>query len=211
MKKLLALLVLVFTCQMAFCQTYDDVIKNFKDKAGVEYDEIPKLLLSLALTEVDAQTKAIMKNIDCMKMLDLSNCTSTIKNDFMAQAKKFDGKYTKLGEDSEDGETNIIFVDGDDDPLKGIIVVTKNEKECQPVRCANGAPYYELTIGEDGTTSMSEVKYFDDNSVFTGIHSTDAASPLTNKIYNLKGQQIKGSLESLYKGVYIINGKKVTR
>ena len=87
----------------------------------------------------------------------------------------------------------------------------KNEKECQPVRCANGAPYYELTIGEDGTTSMSEVKYFDDNSVFTGIHSSDAASPLTNKIYNLKGQQIKGSLESLYKGVYIINGKKVTR
>ena len=130
MKKLLALLVLVFTCQMAFCQTYDDVIKKFKDKAGVEYNEIPKLMLSLALTDADAQTKATLKNIDCMKMLDLSNCSASIKNDFIAQAKKLDGKYTKLMEDNEDGETNIFFVDGDDDPLKAIIVVTKNEEEC---------------------------------------------------------------------------------
>ncbi|MBR5083678.1 MAG: hypothetical protein IKX33_03690 [Prevotella sp.] len=50
MKKLLALLVLVFTCQVAFCQTYDEVINNFKEKEGVEFTEIPKMLLSMALS-----------------------------------------------------------------------------------------------------------------------------------------------------------------
>ena len=133
MKKLFTLLVLVFTCQMAFCQTYDDVIKKFKDKAGVEYNEIPKLMLSLALSDADAQTKATMKNIDCIKMLDLNNCSETIKNDFIAQAKKLDGKYNKLIENDEDGETSIIFVDGEDEPLKAFIIAGKDKEDCQMI------------------------------------------------------------------------------
>ena len=51
MKKLLALLVLVFTCQMAFCQTYDELINKFKDKPEAEAVEVPKLMLNLAVAE----------------------------------------------------------------------------------------------------------------------------------------------------------------
>lgn len=133
MKKLFTLLVLVFTCQMAFCQTYDDVIKKFKDKAGAEYNEIPKVMLSLALSDADAQTKAVFKSIDCMKMLELNNCSETIKNDFIAQAKKLDGKYNKLIENDENGETTIIFVDGEDEPFKAIIIAGKDKQDCQMI------------------------------------------------------------------------------
>ncbi len=80
MKKLFALLVLVFTCQMAFCQTYTDVINNFKDKQGAEFTEIPKMLLSMALSETDSQTKAVMKNIESMKVLELTECSEAIKS-----------------------------------------------------------------------------------------------------------------------------------
>lgn len=131
MKKLFALLVLVFTCQMAFCQTYTDVINNFKDKQGAEFTEIPKMLLSMALSEADSQTKAVMKNIESMKVLELTECSEAIKKDFLAQAAKMEPKYNKLIESDEDDETNIIFIDGDEDNAKAIIVVSADEKECQ--------------------------------------------------------------------------------
>lgn len=131
MKKLLALLVLVFTCQMAFCQTYDEVINKFKDKEGAEFTEVPKMLLSMALSEADSQTKAVMKNIECMKVLELSDCGEAIKKDFLVQAGKMEAKYNKLIESSEDGETNIIFVDGDDDNAKAIIVISADDKDCE--------------------------------------------------------------------------------
>lgn len=131
MKKLFALLVLVFTCQMAFCQTYTDVINNFKDKEGAEFTEVPKMLLSMALSEADSQTKAVMKNIECMKVLELNDCNAAIKKDFLAQAAKMESKYNKLIESDEDGETNIIFVDGDEDSAKAIIVVSADAEECQ--------------------------------------------------------------------------------
>lgn len=130
MKKLFALLVLVFTCQMAFCQTYDEVINKYKDKEGAEYNEVPKMLLSMALSEADSQTKAVMKNIDCMKVLELDGCTQDIKKDFLVQAGKMETKYNKLVENSEDGETNIIFVDGDEDNAKAIIVISASDEEC---------------------------------------------------------------------------------
>ena len=131
MKKLFALLVLVFTCQMAFCQTYTDVINNFKDKQGAEFTEIPKMLLSMALSEADSQTKAVMKNIESMKVLELTECSEAIKKDFLTQAAKMESKYNKLIESDEDDETNIIFIDGDEDNAKAIIVVSADEKECQ--------------------------------------------------------------------------------
>ena len=131
MKKLLVLLVLVFTCQMAFCQTYDEVINKYKEKEGVEFTEIPKMLLSMALTEADSQTKAVMKNIECMKILELNGCGEAVKKDFLVQAGKMESKYNKLIESNEDGETNIIYVDGDEDSAKAIIVVSADSEECQ--------------------------------------------------------------------------------
>ena len=133
MKKILALLVLVFTCQMAFCQTYNELINKYKDKPEAEAIELPKLMLNLAMMEADANTKAIFKNIDCMKMLDLSKCNDSVIKDFLAQAGKLEAKYNKLADVSEDGETTMMFADGEDDPLKALIVITKSKEECQMV------------------------------------------------------------------------------
>lgn len=130
MKKLFALLVLVFTCQMAFCQTYTDVINYFKGKQGVEFTEVPKMLLNMALSNADAQTKVVLKDIECMKVLELTETSEAIKKDFLAQAAKMESKYKKLIESNEDDETTIIFIDGDEDNSKAIIVVSVEEKEC---------------------------------------------------------------------------------
>ena len=131
MKKLFALLVLVFTCQIVFCQTYTDVINQFKDKEGVEITELSKALLSVALSDADAQSKAVMKNIECMKVLELTESSEAIKKDFLAQAAKMESKYNKLVESNENDEINIIFIDGDEDNAKAFIVVSAEGEECQ--------------------------------------------------------------------------------
>jgi len=131
MKKLFALLVLVFTCQIVFCQTYTDVINQFKDKEGVEFTELSKALLSVALSDADAQSKAVMKNIECMKVLELTESSEAIKKDFLAQAAKMESKYNKLVESNENDEINIIFIDGDEDNAKAFIVVSAEGEECQ--------------------------------------------------------------------------------
>jgi len=131
MKKLFVLLVLVFTCQIVFCQTYTDVINQFKDKEGVEFTELSKALLSVALSDADAQSKAVMKNIECMKVLELTESSEAIKKDFLAQAAKMESKYNKLVESNENDEINIIFIDGDEDNAKAFIVVSAEGEECQ--------------------------------------------------------------------------------
>ena len=97
----------------------------------MEFTEIPKMLLSMALSEADSQTKTVMKNIDCMKILELNECSEAVKKDFLVQAGKMETKYNKLIESNEDGETNIIYVDGDEDSAKAIIVVSADAEECQ--------------------------------------------------------------------------------
>ena len=84
-----------------------------------------------------------------------------------------------------------------------------NEKTCQPVRCSGGAPYYEVTITEDGETSISEVKYFDDAVVPTAISTVKTAPVATQTIYNLQGRNMGTNLNVLPRGIYIIGGKKV--
>ena len=83
-----------------------------------------------------------------------------------------------------------------------------NESDYQPVRCDGGAPYYELTIGEDGKTSISESKFLPES---TGVNSVKVSSRQSGRIYDLHGRRLDGSAESLPKGIYIIDGKKVVK
>ncbi len=131
MKKLFALLVLTLICQMAFCQTYDDMIKQFKDKDGAEFTEIPKALLSVAMSGADSQTKDIFKNVEGMKMLEVSKCSPAVKKDFLDQAGKLEAKYTKFIETEDDGEFNLILFEGDEEQASAIIVVTSDAKESE--------------------------------------------------------------------------------
>ena len=147
MKKLFALLVLVFTCQVAFCQTYDELINNYKDKCYAEYNVMNKELISTTFTDADAQTKAVLKNVDCMKMLEFKQCDETIKKDFLTQAKKLEGKYNKYIDVNEDGDTIIIFFDGDEELTKAIIIVLVNSKEC------------DMLVVE-GKLSLMQLSYF---------------------------------------------------
>lgn len=85
-----------------------------------------------------------------------------------------------------------------------------NEDNYQPVRCHGGAPYFDLVIKEDGSTSLSERKFMQDITP-TGIKDVINTSHKSGSIYDLKGHKINGEVSRIPKGIYIIDGKKVVK
>ena len=83
-----------------------------------------------------------------------------------------------------------------------------NEDACQYVRCNGGALYYELTISEDGTTSLSEQKTKKDISLAVEKITSNVRN--FNRIYDLQGRSYSSS-DNMPKGIYIIGGKKVLK
>ena len=83
-----------------------------------------------------------------------------------------------------------------------------NEDVCQYVRFNGGALYYDLIIGEDGTTSLSEQKTKKDTTL--GVENITSDFRVTNHIYDLQGRSYSSSA-NLKKGVYVIGGKKVMK
>lgn len=83
-----------------------------------------------------------------------------------------------------------------------------NEDACQYVRCNGGAVYYELTIGEGGTTSLSEQKIKKDISLAVEKITSNVRN--FNRIYDLQGRSYSSS-DNMPKGIYIIGGKKVVK
>ena len=83
-----------------------------------------------------------------------------------------------------------------------------SDVEYQPVRSRDGAIAYEITIGEDGSISVSDPMHFDGTTV-TAIRSPKvAASKVSDVLYDLQGRRVTDPQRH---GVYILNGKKVIR
>ena len=86
----------------------------------------------------------------------------------------------------------------------------KNEETYQPVRVPGGALCYDLTIAEDGSTTLSEAKFMTSSSNSeTAIQSMKVLPERHSDIYDLQGRKING--EPQRHGIYIRNGKKVLK
>ena len=133
MRKLFTLLAFVFIGQWAFCQTIDEVVNYYKDK-GAEYVEMPKALLTLSLAEVeDGATKEMMRRIDCMKILSLEKADEDTRKEFLQRVRPLEGKYKKMIEETEDGETNMILYQGEDDDISSFVIVSVSQESCDLV------------------------------------------------------------------------------
>ena len=85
----------------------------------------------------------------------------------------------------------------------------KNEVTYQPVRVPGGAMCYDLTVTEDGKTSLSEPKFMTASDPVTSIHQTKVKPVDSSVTYDLQGRKVNG--EPQRHGVYIRNGKKVIK
>lgn len=114
-------------------------------------------------------------------------------------------------------DTNSVFLKGLPAGNYLLYMATKSilEKNYQPVRCPGGPICYELTVGEDGSLSISE------EARYLSEYKSDGPSAIkdipvyrqqpSDDIYDLNGRYVGNDMNVLRKGIYIQNGKKVIK
>ena len=133
MKKLLMTLALVLASQLAFCQTFDEVANQLKALPQAQYQELNKEVLKLASGGIeDESIKKVFNNLECMKMLVITDADEATRADFIQKASSLKTRYEKIAEESEDGQSVLIFVEkGEDDKTKCIIMAMAADSACQ--------------------------------------------------------------------------------
>mgnify|MGYP000881825103 CR=1 FL=1 len=133
MKKILFTLLLLLTCQLAFCQTANDVFNEYRDKKHAEYVSVPKLLMTIAAGKVkDGNTAALLNEVDEAKVLTLSDCSSGVR-------KKFAKKIVALSDDGYSEFTGVkkgksegmnILVKQKGDTITEVVALSASDNTC---------------------------------------------------------------------------------
>ena len=84
MKKTIVTLAMFIACQGIFAQSIDDLFNYFKNKEGVEYVNIPPLMLKLGrlFMDKDGTDYRFMKGINSVQVLDMEGCSSATQKNF---------------------------------------------------------------------------------------------------------------------------------
>lgn len=136
MKKILFTLLLLVSCQMAFCQSASSVFNDFRDKKKVEFVTVPKLLLTVGAAKVkDSNLAALMKEVDEVKVITLNDCRKSIKKKFAKQITALSGNgysdYTgyKGGKDKD----MTILVKQSGQNIQEIVGLVQNSSKCMGI------------------------------------------------------------------------------
>ena len=136
MKKILFTLLLLVSCQMAFCQSASSVFNDFRDKKKVEFVTVPKLLLTVGAAKVkDSNVAALMKEVDEVKVITLNDCRKSIKKKFAKQITALSGNgysdYTgyKGGKDKD----MTILVKQSGQNIQEIVGLVQNSSKCMGI------------------------------------------------------------------------------
>ena len=133
MKKVLFTLLLMLTCQMAFCQSASSVFNDFRDKKHAEYVTVPKLLMTVAAAKVkDGNVSALLKEVDEAKVLTLNDCSKSVRKKFVKQisALSNDGysEFTGVKKGKANGMTILTKEKGE--TIEEIVALSSSDNTC---------------------------------------------------------------------------------
>ncbi len=133
MKKLLFTLLLTLTCQMAFCQQASSLFSEYKDKKHAECVSVPKLMLSLAAAKMkEGNINALLKEVDEIKILKLTDCSGSVKKKFVKKVKALDddgySEFTGLKKGKSEGMSILVKQKGD--IIKEVVALSSGDNSC---------------------------------------------------------------------------------
>ena len=136
MKKILFTLLLLVSCQMAFCQSASSVFNDFRDKKKVEFVTVPKLLLTVGAAKVkDSNVAALMKEVDEVKVITLNDCRKSIKKKFAKQITALSGNgysdYTGYKGGKVKDMTILVKQSGQN--IQEIVGLVRNSSKCMGI------------------------------------------------------------------------------
>lgn len=134
MKKVILFFVLLFTCQLAFCQSASSLFNDYKTKNHAEYVSVPKLLMSIAAAKVkDGNVTTLLKQIDEVKVLTLDDCKKKVRKSFLKDVSGLLSQgYTEFTTVNEGGsrESTQILVKEKDKKIKEVLAIESDKDDC---------------------------------------------------------------------------------
>lgn len=134
MKKIIATLALIIACQATFAQNIDTLFSQFKDKEGADYMNIPTLMLKFMRTFTKSnndKSYRFIKGIKSIKVLDMEDCTSKVKADFLQEAKNLSlNGYETLVQTKEDEEEVKLLAKMDNEAINELIILITGKDDC---------------------------------------------------------------------------------
>ncbi len=133
MKKLLFTLLFTLTCQMAFCQQAGSLFNEFMDKKHAECVSVPKLMLTIAAAKMkEGNVNALLKQVDEIKVLKLTDCSGSVKKKFVKKVKALDDDgYSELtGMKKGNNEGMSILVKQKGDIIKEVVALSSGSNSC---------------------------------------------------------------------------------
>lgn len=82
MKKIIATIALTIVCQYTLAQNTKDIFEEFGKEWNAESVSISPFLMTIGRLFMDSDTPEIAKSIRSMRVLDLEDCTSKVKERF---------------------------------------------------------------------------------------------------------------------------------
>jgi hypothetical protein len=134
MKKTILTLALGIICQSTFAINIDNLFAQFKDKEGADYMNIPSLVLKFMRTFTKSNNDKsyhFLKGIKSIKVLDMEECPSEVKADFLKEAKKLNlNGYETLVQTKDKGEEVKLVAKMDEEAISELIILISGKDDC---------------------------------------------------------------------------------
>ena len=131
MKKIIATLALIIVCQGIFAQNIDTLFEKFSKEQQAESVSIPPFMMSLGKLFMSNEDLSIAKGISSLRILDLEDCPTTVKERFSEQVNKLHLEgYEPMIQVNEDGEKVRIFALPYKDSIKELLLVCSGKDDC---------------------------------------------------------------------------------
>ena len=131
MKKIIATLALIIVCQGIFAQNIDTLFEKFSKEQQAESVSIPPFMMSLGKLFISDEDLSIAKGIRSLRILDLEDCPTTVKERFSEQVNKLHLEgYEPMIQVNENGEKVRIFALPYKDSIKELLLVCSGKDDC---------------------------------------------------------------------------------
>lgn len=131
MKKYLVAIAMTIACQTTFAQSTQELFEEFGKEYNAESINVSPFLMSIGRLFMDNDTPTIAKRIKSMKILDLEDCSESVKARFSMQANNLHLEgYEPMIQVNEDGEKVRIFALPHKQGIKELLFICTGGDDC---------------------------------------------------------------------------------
>lgn len=135
MKKYLFTILLFLVCSLGHAQNIDAIFDEFKNEPNAECVTISPFLMSIGKMFAHGEGSEIVSKIKSMKVLDLEDCNSHVKERFNKCIDKLNTKkYETLIRVNDSGEKVRILAKQKKDYICELLIVCTDKKDCTLVQ-----------------------------------------------------------------------------